>query len=76
MLSSTINDLVLTDLIWGKADGRILYSKTILMSVYQTQTQTTFYFPKHMIMAQGNTCTYITDLTNNNNSGDSISSSG
>ena len=73
MLSSTINDLVLTDPIWGMADGRLLSS--ILMSVYQTQTQTTFYFPKHMIMAQGNTCTYITDLTNNNNSGDSISSS-
>ena len=74
MLSSTINDLVLTDPIWGMADGRLLSS--ILMSVYQTQTQTTFYFSKHMIMAQGNTCTYITDLTNNNNSGDSISSSG
>ena len=73
MLSSTITDLVLTDPIWGMADGRLLSS--ILISVYQTQTQTTFYFPKHMSMAQGNTCTYITDLTNNNNSGDSISSS-
>ena len=33
-------------------------------------------FPNHMAMTQGNTCMYIHDLTNNNNSGDSISSSG
>ena len=29
-----------------------------------------------MVMTQGNTCPYINDFTNNNNSGDSISSSG
>ena len=29
-----------------------------------------------MVMTQGNTCPYINDFTNNNNSGDSIKSSG
>ena len=36
------------------------------------QTQTTFYFSNHVIMALGNTCTYINDLTNNYHSGDSF----
>jgi len=47
-----------------------------LKMLIQIQTQTTLYFPNHVIMTQGNTCTYINDLTINNNSGDSILSSG
>jgi len=42
----------------------------------QTQIQPTFYFPNHMFMSQVNVCASINDLTNNNNNGDSISSSG
>ena len=36
------------------------------------QTQTTFYFSNHVIMALGNTCTCINDLTKNYHSGDSF----
>ena len=43
---------------------------------YSNSTQTTLYFPNHKFMTQWKTCTYINDLTNNNNSGDSISSYG
>ena len=36
------------------------------MNCLSTQIQTTFYFPNHMIMTRGNTCTDINGLTNNN----------
>ena len=49
------------------------YMVTDKLKKTQTQAQTTFYFPNHMIMTQGNTCTYINGLTNNSNSGDSRS---
>ena len=50
-----------------------MFKAKVIVYLSQTQTQTTFYFSNHMIMKQGNTCTYINGLTNNNNRGDSSS---
>ena len=43
-----------------------MFKAKVIVYLSQTQTQTTFYFSNHMIMKQGNTCTYINGLTNNN----------
>jgi len=52
-----------------------LYEHILFSEYTPTPTRTTLYFSNHLIMTQGNTCTYINDLTNNIKSGDSISSS-
>jgi len=47
-----------------------------LAGIHSNINKQHFISHNHMIMTQGNTRTYINDLTHNNNSGDSIASSG
>jgi len=43
----------------------ILLLNHVDIVVQLNPTQPTFCFPNHLIMTQGNTCTYINGLTNN-----------
>jgi len=52
-------------------DKKVKLKNTVVFLL--NSNQTTVYFPNHVMMAQGNTCTYINDLTNNNNSRESLS---